>query len=257
MLPPQPTDHRLPLSFVNSEDKLGNQLLARLENSQWKYCVECALLKPRKTFTSEEPTAPSPKRHCTRYDGIIEICPYLPLTRRDKKNLFHLLQSPITTPGLRYGCYGLKRDGEAPDGHLCSFLSNSGRKIEIYTKMSISTMGSLAFLNLEVWYFMRISAGDPFLAATPVFACPHLDLIPLVHTRGDYTRCYNCIAPVWREPRFARGADTVSFYVFRSLGTTDESVDLFWYGRCREPRNRSGVNKISMVVPVPTVENVC
>jgi hypothetical protein len=31
MLPPQPTDHRLPLLFVNSEDKLGNQLLVRLE----------------------------------------------------------------------------------------------------------------------------------------------------------------------------------------------------------------------------------
>lgn len=215
ILLPQFTDYRLPLSFVTSGNKLRKQLLVRLENSRWAYCAECLFLKPRKLFTPDELKAPSLKRCCKRYDGIIELCSCLCLTRRDRKNIFGLLQSPITTPGFRYGCLGFKRDGEGLDGHLCPFRSNSGREVEVYPKISISTGGLLV---LDVWYLMRLSSSDPFLAAVPVFACPHLDLIPLVHTIGDYTRCRRCFAGVWREPRSANSADSVTFHVFRPLG---------------------------------------
>ena len=235
ILLPQIADYRLPLSFVTSGNKLRKQLV-RLENSRWAYCAECLFLKPRKLFTPDELKAPSLKRCCKRYDGIIELCSCLCLTRRDRKNIFGLLQSPITTPGFRYGCLGFKRDGEGLDGHLCPFRSNSGREVEVYPKISISTGGLLV---LDVWYLMRLSSSDPFLAAVPVFACPHLDLIPLVHTIGDYTRCRRCFAGVWREPRSANSADSVTFHVFRPLGI-NKSQYFFWHDAFRDPGNRSG-----------------
>jgi hypothetical protein len=44
ILLPQPTLNQLPLSFINSDDKLRVQLLTQLENSRWAYCAECFLL---------------------------------------------------------------------------------------------------------------------------------------------------------------------------------------------------------------------
>lgn len=236
ILPPQPTDYCLPLSFVTSGNKLRKELLIRLENSRWAYCAECLLLKPRKLFTPDELKAPSLERCCKRYDGIIELCSCFNFTRRDRKNFFDLLQSPITTPGVRYGRFGFQRDGDRIDGHLCPFHSNSGREVEVYTKISISKWRSLV---LDVWYLMRLSSSDPFLAAVPLFACPHLDLIPLVHTAGDYTRCYRCFAGVWREPKSVNRADSVTFHVFRPLGI-NKSHYFFWHDACRDPGNRSG-----------------
>lgn len=112
MLPPQPTENHLPLSYVNSQDKLRVRLLVRLENLQWAYCAECLSLKSRKLFTPDALNASALERHCSRYDGVIQLCPCLHLTRRDRNNVRLLLRSPVTPRGeFRYGISALNVTG--------------------------------------------------------------------------------------------------------------------------------------------------
>lgn len=112
MLPPQPTENHLPLSYVNSQDKLRVRLLVRLENLQWAYCAECLSLKSRKLFTPDALNASALERHCSRYDGVIQLCPCLHLTSRDRNNVRLLLRSPVTPRGeFRYGISALNVTG--------------------------------------------------------------------------------------------------------------------------------------------------
>jgi len=236
LLLPRPTDLQLPLSYVNSNDKLRTELLSRLENSRWVYCAECLLLRPRKMFTQDALSTSVLERRCTHYDGVMEICPCFCLTRRDRRRIIDLLKSPTTTAGFRYGCYVFAGDGQPPAEHFCPFYSKAGHEVRVYTEFSICGMG---FLNLNIWYSMRSSFGDPCLTANPVFACPHLDLRSLIDTTGDFTKCKKCRASIWRQHKSLEDADLVIFNVHRSLGLANWPVRFFWYDRCRDPEDKA------------------
>lgn len=232
MLPPQSSAHHLPLSYVSSQDKSRIQLLLRIENLRWAYCAECLSLKPRRLFTHDALSAPALQRRCARYDGVISICPCLNLTLRDRNHVSHLLWYQDTPHDeARYGFFGFERDGWASTCHSCPFYSKKNWTVRVSMKFYVSESGTL---RLHVSYNLRISSGGSFVEAAPVFACPHLDLIPLIHAAGNYTTCYKCLINIWREPAKQEDFGLVTFSVGRSLGYCD-LLESFTYSRCWWP----------------------
>lgn len=141
-----------------------------------------------KGLTPDALNAPALERRCARYDGVIELCPCLHLTLRDRNHVSLLLWSPDTPrDGVQYGIFGVERDGWQSAPHSCPFYSNKNRTVQVNIKVCISNMGTL---RLHVWYNLRVSSIDSFVEVAPVLACPHLDLLPLIHTAGDYTKCF-------------------------------------------------------------------
>lgn len=85
--PRQPSMCYLPLSFVNSDDQLRVKLLTKLENSRWAYCAKCFVLKLRRMFEPDAMVALPLQRNCTRHHRVIELCPCLHFTCRDRENV--------------------------------------------------------------------------------------------------------------------------------------------------------------------------
>lgn len=231
ILPQQPTTHHLPLSFVNSDDELRVKLLMRLENSQWAYCAECFLLKPRRMFALDALAGPPLKRRCKRYDGVIKLCPCLHLTRRDRNNMRALLRSSFTPPPTNYGHYGILSDEWRSEDHVCPYLSTNNEEVQISVILGISSTG---WLSLYGWYSLHlpVSSGDQSGPADPIFACPHLNLLDLVHAAGNTTGCRICHATVWRWPESQKDPGRVRFNTYLSLWYADESDHPGWRSRC-------------------------
>lgn len=234
ILPRQPTIYHLPLSFVNSDDKLRVKLLVQLENSRWAYCAECFLLKPRGMFALDALAALPLKRRCTRYDGVIKLCPCLHFTRRDRNNVRLLLRSSLTPLPTNYGCFRIHSDGWTHENHVCPFHSNNNKQLQIAVAIFISRTGSLI---LYVWYslHMPFPPGGQSGLADPIFACPHLNLLDLVYTTGNTTDCRICTAAIRRGPESQNDIGTVTFTARYTLGYADESDDLLWRRHCYNP----------------------
>lgn len=235
VLPPQPTVHHLPLSFVNSDDKLRVKLLVQLEDSRWAYCAECFLLKPRGMFAPDALAVLPLKRRCTRYDGVIRLCPCLHFTRRDRNHVWVLLRSSPTPPLTNYGCFGIHSDGWRPENHVCPFHSNNNGQVQIAVAISICSTGLIA---LYVWHSLHlpVSSGDQSRLADPIVTCPHLNLLDLVYTTGNSTNCRLCGADVWRRPESQEDTGIVTFTTRLLLGYADESDDLLWRSYCYNPK---------------------
>lgn len=227
ILPQQPTIHYLPLSFINSDDKLRVKLLLQLENSRWAYCAECFLLKPRKMFAPDALAALPLKRRCTRYDGVIKPCPCLHFTRRDRNNVRLLLRSSLTHLPTNYGCFRIYSDGWTRENHVCPFHLNNNKQVRIAMAVFISSRGMLI---LYVWYSLHLSSfsRDQSRLVDPIFICPHLNLLDLVYTTGNSTECRICGTSVWRGPESQEDTGTVAFTARRNLGYADESDDPLW-----------------------------
>ncbi|KAJ5794500.1 hypothetical protein N7457_001099 [Penicillium paradoxum] len=236
ILPQQPTIHRLPLSFVNSDDKLRVRLLVRLENSQWAYCAECFLLKPRRMFAPDSLAVLPLKRRCESYNGVIKFCPCLYFTLRDRNNVRALLRSSLTPPPTNYGAFGFPSDEWRCKSHVCPYHSNDNEEVQIFVSIALRSMG---MIGLYVWYFLRLpeSSRDQARLADPILICPHLNLWDLVYAPGNSTECRICGAAVWRGSDSQGDTDAVTFTTRLSLGYVDESDDPLWLLYCCTPED--------------------
>ena len=70
------------------------QLLTLLEDRKWRACAKCLKLHPRKEFSSRELKRAPEGRTCNlgNLAGIVDLCPCIKLTFRDKLDLIRLLQ---------------------------------------------------------------------------------------------------------------------------------------------------------------------
>lgn len=226
------------LSYVHSNDKPRIELLTRLDDSRWAYCPECLLLKPRKKFKKDALLTSALERRCTQYDGVVEVCLCSSLTLRDRRNLINFPQSHAGNRDARYGRYKFVSKGKPLNEHLCPFYSKHGLEVRRKRKFSVSSTG---ILTMNVWYSVRLSTIDFIhFTASPVFACPHVDLIPLVHKTDIFTPCKKCAASIWREPKSVDDPDLVTFRVKRTLGWGYKWADRFWHSQCHDYENRAG-----------------
>ena len=83
---------------ISEECYLRTTLLTQLEDSHWEFCVGCQKLHPCQEF-------PEPllglKRSCTFSAGIIDICPCIALTLRDRTRIVEYLRSRGTANSKR------------------------------------------------------------------------------------------------------------------------------------------------------------
>lgn len=233
-LPPQPTIHHLPLSFVNSDDKLRIQLLVRLEDFRWKYCAQCFLLKPRRMFSPDALAVSPLERRCSRYDGVMKLCPCLHFTRRDRNNVRILLLSSPTTTSTYYGCFGIYIEGWRCENHVCPFPANNDEQIQVSVAICNRHTGEMA---LNVWYSLPLpaSSGHQFASTDPIFTCPHLNLLDLIYTTDNSTLCYLCGMCVRRETEPQEDTGRVTFIARHCLGYIDLSNDRRWRDHCHDP----------------------
>lgn len=66
-------------------------LLLQLENHHWACCGRCQKLHPRQEFPSFELQDPPYKRKCMPWAGILDLCPCVALTIRDRKHVVDYL----------------------------------------------------------------------------------------------------------------------------------------------------------------------
>lgn len=172
------------------------------------------------------------KRRCTRYDGVIKLCPCLHFTRRDRNNVRVVLRSSLTPPLT--GCFEIRSDGWRRGNHVCPCHSNDNKQVQIAVAKSISSMGRI---TLYVWYSLHlpVSSGSQSGLADPIFTRPHLNLLDLVYTTGNSTECRICCTAVRRGPEPQEDTGTVTFIARHPLGYADESDDRLWPLRCYSP----------------------
>ena len=86
-------------SYAMSEEcYLRTTLLTQLEDSLWAFCVGCQKLHPRQEFPE---LLLRSKRSCTNFAGIVDLCPCIALTLRDRTRIVEYLRSGGTVESKR------------------------------------------------------------------------------------------------------------------------------------------------------------
>ncbi|KAL4799448.1 hypothetical protein BDV19DRAFT_385216 [Aspergillus venezuelensis] len=206
-------------------NKLGHtrcKLLTRLEDHRLKYCVKCMKLHRRESFA--QPTYHGPmvyRDYCWTEAGVVDICPCISLTIRDKARIVQCLRrmkkgkGPMPMGGLeklfrivepRYSQVSSAR-GEDGRGSL-NIVSTRGvveelRRPCLMHECSIDGHG-LVEGNLKTVIFMQGGADDPMLVAETDYIVP-LDKRVLYWrtTKGFKNALYNLL---WAVRVCERGA---------------------------------------------------
>lgn len=168
---------RNPILCVNSQDVLRNQLLLRLENRRWAYCGKCLKLHPRKEFPRHLLRQPALERSCAQYAGIVDLCPCISLTLRDRDQLVKILKSP--TKPQKFKCGEVEYDfidkGKPGLRHCCKYKSTASLSysVQVDLLLFLTTTDQLCSLAEHT---MSLPARKGYLRAEPSFACPHQNL---------------------------------------------------------------------------------
>lgn len=220
---------RIPILCVNSPDVVRNRLLRRLENRHWAYCAECLKLHPRKEFGRGSLRHSAWRRACTDHAGIVDICPCISLTVRDREKIFERLKSPVKPAKIEFGAFRFFFvNGNSSLGHSCTKSGSSRGDVRVIVHLRINPSGELeAVLN----YTLRDCSLDAHLLAEPIFACPHQDLQSLACTDKATKICQRCETFIFKS--VAPEEDAITFEVLRRLGSSPWPADAVWMNQCR------------------------
>ncbi|KLJ10398.1 hypothetical protein EMPG_14211 [Blastomyces silverae] len=135
--------------FMDNRDNFNTerwQLLRLLENDQWHCCSTCLKLHPTSRFSSWGILAPATRRVCTLGKaGIVNLCPCMNMTFRDKNKLIELLKAENTLD-CSYILHKCFLSSESTDvGTNISARINEDGELFIYTQYAVFARG------LSVW----------------------------------------------------------------------------------------------------------
>ncbi|KAJ5249199.1 hypothetical protein N7468_000650 [Penicillium chermesinum] len=226
---PRLLDLRIPILCVNSPDVPRNQLLLRLENRQWSYCAECLMLHPRREFRKVSLRRPPSQRACTDFAGIVDLCPCIALTVRDRERIFERLKSAVRPDRNEFGpfnCFFV--NGEASLGHSCARNGRLRDEASVVVHLRINTSGELEAI---LRYTLPDCSMDAHVLAEPIFACPHQDLQSLACTDKTTKVCSRCETFIFKS--MAPAENLIVFEVIRCLGSVPWPADPVWMNQCR------------------------
>lgn len=134
------------LKYVSSEAyRLRMTLLAQLENRSWACCGRCQKLHLRHEF-HKDPLHYAPwVRACATYAGIMDLCPCVSLTVRDRARVIEHLEGGTVSQKrclshIKKGIMSLHdKDGERYISHICTVYP----ELESEIKLSLTESGQL------------------------------------------------------------------------------------------------------------------
>ncbi|KAJ6036671.1 hypothetical protein N7540_000950 [Penicillium herquei] len=239
---------RTPILCVNSKDLLRNQFLLRLENRKWTYCGDCLKLHPRKEFPKAALRGPRLEWRCQSEAGIVDLCPCIALTIRQRDKIIQMLESYKGSCETQYGSLKYGADGKPAIMHNCAFSLRDGYTISISMRLFFQTsknqppaIGLCAKgLIAETSYTVSFSGTKSHLTAEPIFACPHTDLMSLIRWRDVCKACSHCWSWIERSPLVWGGTSPVGYKVTRCLGGYEQLAEpggnetqKYWEKNCR------------------------
>lgn len=131
-------------SYAMSEEcYLRTTLLTQLEDSHWEFCVGCQKLHPCQEFPE---SLLGLKRSCSISAGIIDICPCISLTLRDRARVVEYLRSRGTANSkrilnsIRNGSLVLNKDR---DGLYLLHTCHAYQNIQAEFKLSVTESNQL------------------------------------------------------------------------------------------------------------------
>ncbi|CAG8176456.1 unnamed protein product [Penicillium salamii] len=225
---------RNPLLCLNFSKITHNQLLLRLENLRWLYCGKCLKLHPKKEFDKDNRYwAPSLIRSCSRYAGIVDICPCAAWTIRDRDRAVKLLKSSSPS-GTQFGPFVFESEGRPRLEHTCHLGSNEKYDADVAISIYIDTSNHLL---VHAKYVLRLTPLYASILVEPLFSCPHFNLAGS-STSSPISDCPSCLATISREPITENNRTKVLFEVTRDLGSCESSDDSCWLKNCRLTGNK-------------------
>ena len=231
---------RNPIMCVNSEDVPRNQLLLRLEDEKWAYCGDCLKLHPRQEFDQAALAGESSiERRCRSDAGIVDLCPCIALTTRDRDKVINLLKSGFPPHETKYGSFTPGPAGQPSLFHKCSSCFGPHGEIKIVMWLYLQSSGCL-FAQSD--YTISAPSGNSrHPGAGPIFACPHKDLLSLALSNSSFALCSECGTFILKVSE-SKNKNTFVIQVRRPLegyGYVNESIrsKASWRNNCRLNRS--------------------
>ncbi|KAH8701672.1 hypothetical protein BGW36DRAFT_355827 [Talaromyces proteolyticus] len=234
--------------YLNWPAAARNKLLVRLENARWACCCACLKLHPREEFSCKSLQSPPLERRCMYNAGIVDLCPCLSFTFRDRSRLVKLLKdaakgaaSKSITDRWRKFHVTLTDDGEGLV-HECSITRDDYVWTHVEIKLYLSTY---EHLRTDTRYTIHMNPGPNRVVSnnpkqlrpnTNIFACPHIELFghitKIQSWNTEYDYCVRCRTQLDLLPESCQ--NMISVLVSRALGTSSWPADIEWNNQCRE-----------------------
>ncbi|CAG8428019.1 unnamed protein product [Penicillium salamii] len=177
--------------------------------------------------------APSLIRSCSRYAGIVDICPCAAWTIRDRDRAVKLLKSSSPS-GTQFGPFVFESEGRPRLEHTCHLGSNEKYDADVAISIYIDTSN---YLLVHAKYVLRLTLLYASILVEPLFSCPHFNLAGS-STSSPISDCPSCLATISRESITENNRTKVLFEVTRDLGSCESSDDSCWLKNCRLTGNK-------------------
>ncbi|RHZ57600.1 hypothetical protein CDV55_105976 [Aspergillus turcosus] len=225
---------KVPRLCLNKPDIPRNQLLLRLEDARWRLCGACLRLHPRKEFPLFSLRTPPLQRRCMTYAGIVDLCPCLSLTFRDRARIVKLLKlqrahddALVTPDPSRLFQLGVNEQGEPYLSHSCWVLNDARFHAELQLMLFL---GESDRLIMQSRYRIQTQFHRLRLRDGPIPACPHWEILMMLQIRR---KSYKCFCGTRAEVSPPLQANLVVADVSRILGNSDWPADAVWHKQCR------------------------
>lgn len=218
---------------VTEKYNLRMTLLTQLENKRWACCGRCQRLHPRREFPVHQLNESPWKRTCMVWAGIVDLCPCISLTCRDRTRIVEYLKAPESNkPSLNSINKGvlLKQPGEQYLLHQCTAYQN------VQIEMRVSLTDSEQLTTYTRYQPPDYSRPCEYLDHTMPICCSRKWMnVWAARYRAGWS-CDRCHAHV---TNFST-SPVITVDVVRYLGrerwfakSTAGHVERQWYNQCR------------------------
>lgn len=168
-------------------------LLCLLEDNKWACCAHCQKLHSRKEFPAGELSSTPSRRRCAKYARLLDICPCIILTPRDRARIVRYLQRTSEKQPLSLIDKGLLKDAKTEKegdclSHECGAYQNIRAEMRFYLRK-----GAKLFVRTRFKIPSSVSEANTNI----VYICPEEDLGDSLLEMEDFgapesRNCYQC-----------------------------------------------------------------
>jgi hypothetical protein len=214
-----------------------NQLLIRLEDSRWAMCGGgCRKLHPRREFPQYNLSNPPWKRSCGFNIGVVDLCPCIRLTFRERDKLIKALQSPPERFTLKKPLTLLVDAlGKASLRHSCSIDTFVNGELVVTTSINLElTLCGHGFFRAKTECVSQYQTERQIeKEAEPISLCPHKEFT--FNSSSRYTsidQCGDCYSHLYKSQSGYNCKQPITVTLGRILGHADWRNDCVWSRNC-------------------------